>query len=148
MNSPTESRRPMTLQELLLDNLTHGFDLSEIKDLCLRLQVNYQNLPGETLTEKASALIAYLDRRSQLDELVALGKVERPKLRWELLVSAGSGDEKVTPSEARRTEQDKLPKGSTTEDSGGKEGGFPVAAPVGKRRLFRLAITMAITFGV
>lgn len=71
----------------LLDALDRRFSLEEIKDLCFRLNVSDDDLPGTTTREKARSLIAYLERREALTSLLQLGLQIRPDIRWENLVS-------------------------------------------------------------
>ena len=43
----------------------------ELRDLCFRLEIDYENLPGETKADKARELIAYCERHGRLPELRA-----------------------------------------------------------------------------
>lgn len=54
------------------------YDLSEFKSLCFELQVAYDDLPGETLTNRVEALVEYLQRRGRVQELLKLIKQQRP----------------------------------------------------------------------
>ncbi|MFN8474289.1 MAG: hypothetical protein U0822_18995 [Anaerolineae bacterium] len=71
----------------LLDTLDRRFSLEELKDVCFRLDVSYDDLPGTALREKARALIEYLQRRDALASLLRLGLQIRPDIRWESLVA-------------------------------------------------------------
>jgi hypothetical protein len=62
----------------LYNNLLKCFDLSELDEICFRLQIDDESLHGQERTAKARALIQYCERRSMLDELVAVCKKERP----------------------------------------------------------------------
>lgn len=44
--------------------------LDELQDIATRLSIKFDELPGETTSDKARELIAYVDRRRQLPELV------------------------------------------------------------------------------
>lgn len=54
------------------------YDLGEFKSLCFELQVEYDDLPGETLTNRVEALVEYLERRGRVQELLKLIKQQRP----------------------------------------------------------------------
>jgi formylglycine-generating enzyme required for sulfatase activity len=62
--------------------LTTYFDENELRDLCFDLDVDYDGLPGEGKTGKARELVAYLNRRKRLPDLVKVGKRERPDISW------------------------------------------------------------------
>lgn len=62
--------------------LAHHFDASELHTLCFDLGVDYDDLRGEGKSDKARELVAYLDRRGRLSELVALARRLRPNVAW------------------------------------------------------------------
>jgi hypothetical protein len=68
-----------TLRELLA---TH-FNDQELRTLCFDLGVDYDHLAGEGTGDKARELVAYSERRSCVDELVKVGKGQRPDVPWE-----------------------------------------------------------------
>ncbi|MFN8484808.1 MAG: hypothetical protein U0768_17375, partial [Anaerolineae bacterium] len=72
----------------LLDTLDRRFSLDELKELCFRLDVSYDDLPGAALREKARALIEYLQRREALAALLRVGLKLRPDIRWETLLAS------------------------------------------------------------
>jgi hypothetical protein len=47
------------------------FNLEELRDLCFGLQVDYENLGGEGKSGRARELVAHMQRRGRLSELVA-----------------------------------------------------------------------------
>lgn len=67
----------------LREILTRYFDAGEVRTLCFDLGVDYDSLPGEGKASKARELIAHLERRSRLPELVEMGKQQRPDVPWE-----------------------------------------------------------------
>lgn len=69
---------PITLYEALITQ----FNLEEIKDLCLQLEVNYETLAGDTLQRKAQALIDYFSRRGRMAELGAQIVALRPTVQF------------------------------------------------------------------
>ena len=62
--------------------LTTRFSLDELRQLAFDLQINLEDLPGTTRTAKASQLLAYLDRRERIGELILTGQTSRPDIRW------------------------------------------------------------------
>jgi hypothetical protein len=62
----------------LLESLTQRFDWSELQELCLYLDVDFDLLAGQGKTAKARELIRYFERAGKLDMLVALIESQRP----------------------------------------------------------------------
>jgi len=62
--------------------LTTRLDENELRDLCFDLDIDYDGLPGEGKTGKARELIAYLERRKRLHDLIKVGRQERPDISW------------------------------------------------------------------
>jgi formylglycine-generating enzyme required for sulfatase activity len=77
----------------LLELLCAHFDAGELRTLCFKLGVKYDDLPDEGLTNKARELIAYLERRGRIADLVAVCKVERPHVSWEYRRTKTAGRE-------------------------------------------------------
>ena len=77
--TPTTDREYLVrLHEMLATSL----DAGELRTLCFDLGVDYDDLPGEGKTNKARELIAYLERRDRLSELVSICKQQRPNIDW------------------------------------------------------------------
>lgn len=66
----------------LLDLLKEGYNSVEIRNLSFQLGVDYDELSGETRTDKARELITHLQRRGQLGALITHCAAERPHLPW------------------------------------------------------------------
>lgn len=64
------------------DEIIARYSLSEFIDLCLDLNVNFESLGGEGLSDKARELILFFKRRSQLKELRDYVQLSRPNGRW------------------------------------------------------------------
>lgn len=64
------------------DKICDGFNLSELEDLCLDLDIPYENLPGTTIADKARELVKYCDRHGKLIKLLERCKILRPHLSW------------------------------------------------------------------
>lgn len=62
------------------DLIYESYTLDELKALCTRLDIDYEELPGKTRTAKARDLTEYLSRRSRLLELFIILNRERPHL--------------------------------------------------------------------
>jgi hypothetical protein len=62
----------------LLDVLDSQFDGEELRILCFELDVDYDNLRGETKKAKASELVRYMRRKKRLSELEDAVDRERP----------------------------------------------------------------------
>ena len=60
--------------------LADYFSEMELRDLCFDLYIDYDDLPGSGKRGKARELIAHLQRRGRLDELVKLVLRRRPNL--------------------------------------------------------------------
>ena len=64
-------------------NIIEGFTLSEIKDLCYDLDIDYEILPDhDHKTGLARELIGYLGRNNRLEEFIDICQEERPELVW------------------------------------------------------------------
>ncbi|MBX3058532.1 MAG: hypothetical protein KF770_18875 [Anaerolineae bacterium] len=59
------------------------FDLAEIKTLCFDLDIKYQNLSGDTLTEKVIELVKYCERHGRMSDLLLALQQARPKVSWQ-----------------------------------------------------------------
>ncbi|MBK6710542.1 MAG: hypothetical protein IPG51_09445 [Chloroflexi bacterium] len=67
----------------LVSKIRGSFALEEIKTLCLRLGVEYEDLSGENIrSAKARELVEYMERHGRLSELIGLLKKERPSISW------------------------------------------------------------------
>lgn len=67
------------LRQILIDY----FDESELQNLAFDLGVDYENLPGQSKGDKARGLIAFLERRGRLSELVQACHQLRLNAPWE-----------------------------------------------------------------
>jgi hypothetical protein len=84
---PEQKGAPVLGEEMydrsrLRDVLTTYFSNSELQSLAFDLDIDYDDLPGNTKSAKARELIVYLDRRGRLDELVRLVRIQRPNAAW------------------------------------------------------------------
>ena len=76
------TRLPSELMQLH-EFLVEFFSLSELRDLCFKLDVEYENLSGiETRKAKSRELLLYLGRKRQFDDLWELLPQMRPKAKF------------------------------------------------------------------
>ena len=62
--------------------LDERLDKPELRTFCFDLDVEYDNLSGDTKIEKATGLVGHLARRRRLSDLVGLGQKQRPGIPW------------------------------------------------------------------
>lgn len=73
---------PPTLAPLR-DKLARYFNRSELKALCFDLGVAHDDLPGETRSELAQAIVEYCHARGRLPDLRRQAGAERPHVTWD-----------------------------------------------------------------
>lgn len=66
----------------LLHILSTRFNLDELATLTVQTGVHYDDIAGNTRTERARELILYLRQRGQLDNLIHVGSETRPDIVW------------------------------------------------------------------
>jgi hypothetical protein len=79
------SGRPLQAQVDLValrDKLVQHFSLAELDDLCFKVGVDEEEIPGRTRPEKAREMVQYFRRRNRLPELLAACRAERPTIQW------------------------------------------------------------------
>jgi hypothetical protein len=80
----TVNSRPLDSPELnpqtLWKALVEGFNESELQDLCFELNVDYEELPGDTKSAKARELVKYATRHDTLNALIERVMASRPHL--------------------------------------------------------------------
>ena len=96
--------REYTAQELadLRQKLADYFDDGELKSLCFDLGVAYDELPGEGKANKARELVAFMERRDRMSELVAECARQRPKVSWGL---SSDGDDAAASNDGREQQR-------------------------------------------
>ena len=62
------------LRQVLIEN----FSDQELRELCFDLDLNYEELSGTSIREKALELLTYFDRRGRLNELIKVCVKLRP----------------------------------------------------------------------
>lgn len=65
-------------------NLEASFNLDELRELSFELDINYENLGGETLRAKTIELVGYCQRRGLLSRLIEVCSRLRPSTDWQI----------------------------------------------------------------
>jgi formylglycine-generating enzyme required for sulfatase activity len=78
LSEASDRKHLRRLRRLLDERLGPG----ELQDICFDLGVEYSNLPGERKADKARELIAYLNRRNRIPELLEICRASRPDVDW------------------------------------------------------------------
>jgi regulator of protease activity HflC (stomatin/prohibitin superfamily) len=58
-------------------------DEGELREICTRLEVAYDDLPGETLSCKARRLVRRMERQDRIPKLIACVELLRPDVDWD-----------------------------------------------------------------
>lgn len=66
----------------LHESIARHFSKSELMEMAHVIDVPWDELEGETATEKAIAMIKYLERRGLLYKLVGYAQSQRPAVNW------------------------------------------------------------------
>jgi hypothetical protein len=85
---PGETRTIITKRGEFLQQLEEAFNDGELKKLCFGLSVDYDNLSGQTKTERLISLTTRFERENRINDLIELCKKKRPNHRWEGFVSS------------------------------------------------------------
>jgi hypothetical protein len=67
----------------IFEVLRDRFSLDALKTLCFNLGMNYEELPGQTLSAKARELVRFFQQRNQLDQLQEAIEHFRPDIRFD-----------------------------------------------------------------
>ncbi|MFL7838663.1 MAG: hypothetical protein ACK2T4_09450 [Candidatus Promineifilaceae bacterium] len=73
----------------LAEQIAAHYNLSELEALCFELDINFENLEGTTLNDKARGLVLYCQRRQLLAGLLASLDQQRPDVSWPSLAEIG-----------------------------------------------------------
>jgi hypothetical protein len=79
----------------VIRTLTSRFNDGELRDLSYEIDVDYESLPGEGKSGKARELVAYVDRRRRLKELLQIVKRSRPDISWSTTLGDVYGDSRT-----------------------------------------------------
>jgi len=65
--------------------LVQNFDKNGLIELCFDLDVDYEEIKGDTKTAKVIGLILYLNHEKRLHELTEIGPQIKPKIKWPII---------------------------------------------------------------
>lgn len=85
--------KPLPLRQSLRMILQQGYSISEFYSLCMKLNVDYEELNGEILIEKQRELILFLERNQRLNDLKEIVLRDRPHFLPELKLLGDINDE-------------------------------------------------------
>ncbi|NHZ72554.1 MAG: SAVED domain-containing protein [Aquificales bacterium] len=66
----------------LFQKIDRHFNESEMRDLCFRLNVDYEDLEGQGKRDKVRELVTWMDRHGRLPDLTTLADQQRPQVKW------------------------------------------------------------------
>lgn len=69
-------------QDAILTLLLAVFNQEELKTVCFKLGIEYEDLSGDNRQSKARELIKYLQKHMRIDELKQIVQKTRPKAEW------------------------------------------------------------------
>jgi hypothetical protein len=81
--SSDDDPSPVAALLKLYQDVARYFNKSELHDLCLRLEIDAESLPGQSKLERARELVLYCDRHGRLPHLVTVCRALRPHVAWE-----------------------------------------------------------------
>ena len=100
----------------LVEKMERAYNLEELEQLAIWSEVVWENLPGDTLFQKAKGLVTHFQRRGNLSALMDRLEGERPQVNWrqglESLLGGPKGaqdDVAATTEQAVRDRGDPLP---------------------------------------
>lgn len=80
--SDEKGKETAVILSQLRRSLTQHFSKSELRHLAFDLGVEYEELPGSTRSDKALALIGYLQRYGRFSDLIKQCRQLRPNIDW------------------------------------------------------------------
>ncbi len=84
----------------LREGLVQCYSLSELETLCADIDVDFDVLPGEDKVSKSRELIDYLNRRGQLEKLLAYCRADRPGYNWSAVDAPAAYSTAAPPGQA------------------------------------------------
>ena len=79
----SQKPEPEAIERLkaMRDCIVWHFDDSELKTLCFDMGVNFDDLEGDAISDKARELVLYLNRVGRCDELLEYCREKRPNAK-------------------------------------------------------------------
>ena len=68
---------------ILLNILKEHFNLTELQELCLEMEIDFDNLAGSSKADKARELLLFCERHGRADKLVKVTYHHRPNAPWD-----------------------------------------------------------------
>jgi hypothetical protein len=84
---------------VLSRTLDERFNIEELQSLCFHLGVDFDNLLGQSKERKAEELIAYLERRDRVSELIQVGRQARQDIPWDEIPMTANISPQIVPAE-------------------------------------------------
>jgi serine/threonine protein kinase len=81
MDHLLENLRP-PVTSLRLDQIASSFSMEELRDICMLLNVDYEEIAGEDVRSYARELWRYFSHRGRSDELIQVLRSQRPDVEW------------------------------------------------------------------
>lgn len=82
-----------TVQRInLVDFMARHFNDEEIKDVCFRMQIEYNDLAAEGRAGKIRELVLFVERHGRVQELHKLVRQLRPRLSWNYILTEEAGE--------------------------------------------------------
>lgn len=72
-----------TFRNTLLAQLRQYFDQSDLRDICFKLGVDYEDLAGTSKQDKTRELILHMERNGRIDALITECRRLRPTVSWQ-----------------------------------------------------------------
>lgn len=82
----------MAQRSNLADFMAHHFNDEEIKDVCFRMQIDYNDLAAEGRAGKIRELVLFVERHGRVQEFHKLIRKLRPRLPWNYSLSEEAGE--------------------------------------------------------
>ena len=93
-HSPFSKAKPESQKDIKLYTvinfktiLATQFSMEDLKEFCLHLDIDFENLPQGGKVSVARELAYYLDRRGRIQEAISVGKELRPDIEWDKLLT-------------------------------------------------------------
>ena len=77
-NGQQKSQAAVSSKVLLLESLNKHFNIEELQNLCFYLDIDFEQIPGDTKTSKARELVSYANRHDLTGNLTNVVRQLRP----------------------------------------------------------------------
>lgn len=90
MTTPSESSATATWPVQLQRLINRSFNLDELRELCLRLGIDYEELGEGSKSARVLALLRYVNQSGQINGLLEHGRALRPQQPWDSIAEAAA----------------------------------------------------------